>query len=124
MRPLAVTALTLTPLLVPVAFGAFLAANCEDDWCPGALLELGVELVVAAAVIASAQWILAAHGLPAWRAALAAWTLAFGLAAFVFAASQAYERDWMPALAAVWTAAGLLVGSFVLGARRRPTAAP
>ncbi|HLE46915.1 MAG TPA: hypothetical protein VI818_01360, partial [Candidatus Thermoplasmatota archaeon] len=83
MRPLAMTALTLFPFLVPVAGVSWFAANCEDDWCPGALAEAAVAILVAAVVVGAVQWRLTRQGVGAWRAGSAAWSFGLGLAAVV-----------------------------------------
>ncbi|HLE46732.1 MAG TPA: hypothetical protein VI818_00425 [Candidatus Thermoplasmatota archaeon] len=123
MRTAAIVGLWLLPLLLPATASLYLAANCEDDWCPGAQLELWTVILGAGIIVGATQWALMRRGTPPARAGLAGWTLSLAIVFGLVAFSQFYENDPIPGMAAAWTAAALLVAAFVLGrTRRRPVA--
>ncbi len=117
--PVALAILMLPCLFLLGGYGTF-AVACEDGFCPALLLEMGVALVATSALVATIGWSLLRRGRGLMRSAAAAWSIAIAVGALVFAGSQFYEGDVLPAV--VGLVVVIAASFFAFAAARSPYA--
>lgn len=98
MKGMVALAIIMLPSLALLAAYGLFAGNCVDDFCPALLLEAGLALVATSALVATFGSALLRRGRGLLRSGAAAWSVAIAMGALVFAGSQIFERDLLPAL--------------------------